>query len=73
MTKVISMSNKAYEVLSRLKREKESFSDVVLRLSKREGGHISHFAGKWHGKDAEEVFAEVIEERHKIRSREVEL
>lgn len=33
MTKVISLSNKAYQTLRGLKGEEDSFSDVVLRIA----------------------------------------
>jgi len=32
MTRVISLSEEAYEVLKKLKRNDESFSDVITRL-----------------------------------------
>lgn len=35
MTKVVQLSDEAYGFLRNLKREGESFSDVVLRLAKR--------------------------------------
>jgi len=72
MTKVISLSNRAYEVLSSLKKGKESFSDVVLKLSKREKKKsLVVYSGRWKGDDITEVFATVSKERKNSRSREV--
>lgn len=45
MVKVVSLSNEAYGTLKRLKREEESFSDVVLRLSKRQDTNIKELFG----------------------------
>ncbi len=44
MTKTISLSDEAYEVLRRHKIGTESFSDVVLRLA-RHGGKLSEVIG----------------------------
>jgi len=44
MTKTISLSDEAYEVLRRHKLATESFSDVVLRLA-RHGGKLSEVIG----------------------------
>jgi predicted CopG family antitoxin len=38
MTKVISLSERAYGTLKKLKRPNESFSDVVLRIGGQEQG-----------------------------------
>ena len=74
MTKVISLSEKAYGTLKKLKREDESFSDVVLRLSeedKRES--ILRFSGAWKGDDIDDVFEIIMEDRKRSSSREVEI
>jgi len=44
MTKTISLSDEAYEVLRRHKLATESFSDVVVRLA-RHGGKLSEVIG----------------------------
>lgn len=44
MTKTISLSEEAYEVLRRHKLATESFSDVVIRLA-RHGGKLSEVIG----------------------------
>lgn len=72
MTKVISLSDKAYRILSRLKRRKESFSDTIIRIGeKAEPRPLTDFAGRWTGDDVEEVFEMVHREREAARSREI--
>ncbi len=74
MTKVISLSERAYGTLKKLKRSNESFSDVVLRMAGSEHRKsILEFAGAWKGRDIEEVFAEVARDRERSASREIEL
>jgi len=63
MTKNISVTDEAYQALLREKREKESFTDVILRLTKRKP-RLSDFAGIWKDipenqlKEAEKKLAE---------------
>lgn len=45
MTKTISITDEAYEALNREKRDRESFTDVIIRLTKR--ARLSDFAGIW--------------------------
>ncbi len=44
-TKTITITEDAYELLARLKRENESFSDVIKRNFNK--GSILEFAGAW--------------------------
>ncbi len=46
MTKTISMTDEAYEALIREKRESESFTDVIIRLTKKKA-RLSDFASIW--------------------------
>jgi len=48
MVKPVSLSNEAYEVLSKMKSLGESFSDVVLRLAEKDKKkfNVDDFAGK---------------------------
>jgi predicted CopG family antitoxin len=74
MTKIVSLSDKAYEALKKLKRDGESFSDVVRRLtSEEEANSLLPFAGKWAGDDSEKIFERIEEDRRKSVSREVNL
>lgn len=51
-TKTVSLSEDAYELLSREKRPGESFSDVVRRLTSKKHP-LSYFAGAWKNMPAE--------------------
>jgi predicted CopG family antitoxin len=74
MTKVISLSKKAYQTLKELKRPNESFSDAVLRIAGREPKKsILEFAGTWKGNDIDEVFLRVAKDREHSASREIEI
>lgn len=74
MTKVISLSNEAYQTLKDSKRPGESFSDVVLRVtSKEQKKSILEFAGTWKGDDIDEVFSHVLKDREQSKAREIEL
>ncbi|MBI2579400.1 MAG: antitoxin [Candidatus Aenigmarchaeota archaeon] len=51
-TKTISILDEAYESLKREKDNEESFSDVILRLTKKRGRIMDSF-GKWKMSDKE--------------------
>ena len=74
MTKIISLSDEAYQILKDSKRPGESFSDVVLRTLKQEKKKsLLEFSGKWVGDDADEVIAQIMKDREQPASRRVEL
>lgn len=71
MTKVISLSEKAYQTLKSLKKPNESFSDVVLRVAaKEQKKSILEFAGTWAGNDIDKVFSYVKNDREQSTSRD---
>ena len=73
MTKVISLSDKAYNTLKSLKNGKESFSEVVIRIALSEKRRpIMDFAGKWKGNktEADRIFKEIAQERKNVKLRE---
>jgi predicted CopG family antitoxin len=74
MTKVISLSQKAYQTLKEQKRPNESFSDTVLRITgQTPKKSIIEFAGKWKGSDIDKVFSQIAEDRENSASREIEI
>jgi predicted CopG family antitoxin len=74
MTKVISLSEKAYETLKGMKKPGESFSDVVLRVAKeKKKKSLLEFSGTWVGDDIDEVFAQIKKDREQAASRKVDL
>lgn len=74
MTKVISLSEKAYETLKGMKKPGESFSDVVIRVvGKEKKKSLLEFSGKWVGDDIDEVFAQIKKDREQSASRQVDL
>ena len=74
MTKVILLSEKAYETLKNMKKSGESFSDVVIRVtSKEKKKSIFEFAGTWKGDDADKVLAQIMQDRDNLKPREIEI
>jgi len=74
MVKPVSLSNEAYEVLSSMKKENESFSDVVVRLSfEHKKSNIMKFFGKWPSdkKELSKIKEKIYEDRKKFKLREV--
>ncbi len=74
MTKVISLSERAYETLKGMKKPGESFSDVVLRVAEeKKKKPLIEFSGKWAGNDIDEVFAQIKKDREQSASRQVDM
>jgi predicted CopG family antitoxin len=76
MTKVISLSDEAYKRLYDLKVGKESFSDVVMKVTEKEVKKpLTDYAGCWKGsKDELDKIAKVLrEEREETKFRDVNL
>ncbi|MGB9659115.1 MAG: antitoxin VapB family protein [Nitrososphaerales archaeon] len=61
--KTITISDEAYKRLKRLKGKKESFTDIIIKLSEGKGNIIKH-AGKWNDMDDKEAedFFKIVEE-----------
>lgn len=72
--KNVSLRDEVYEELSRLKREGESFSDVILRLLRKNRDRsleiLRRYAGKLKDSDIEEI---VMEERARFRVKDSDL
>jgi predicted CopG family antitoxin len=74
MTKVVSLSKKAYQTLKDQKRPNESFSDVVLRISNtKQTKSIQQFAGTWNGNDIDEIYNQIQNTREKTITREIKI
>jgi predicted CopG family antitoxin len=74
MTKVISLSEDAYRRLKRRKGEGESFSDVVVRLTRDDRGtSLLALKGTWSGGDMEKVSRTLAAERENAKGRELRL
>ena len=74
MIKVISLSDEAYATLRTLKRPKDSFSDVVIRLTESERKKfILSLAGSWAGdeKEAKKILEELMKNRKGMKFRKV--
>ncbi len=70
--KTLTISEEAYNALKKLKREGESFSDVILRLTKSHG-LLEYVLSTEFSNDLAESIEEVYKSRKKIESRRVEL
>ena len=72
MTKTVALSEAAYEILARLKQPKESFSEIVLRLSTERKKSLRRFVGIWGGDDEiTRIYDQLAKDRQKHRIREV--
>ncbi len=70
MTRVISLSDEAYDELKKLKKEGESFSDVVIKMTVTEKKPLTDFFGKWPVKgELDRIEKELKQERKKARMR----
>lgn len=69
--KMIKISDEAYKSLERLKKDRESFSDVILRITKK-GTLLEYVKSAEPSEDLSEKVEDVYLSREKIRSRKVE-
>ena len=74
MTKIISIADDAYDALKTLKGKKDSFTDVIRRLStKGKKRTIMDFAGMWKDNDEfDKIFSKIGKDRSKFKLREVQ-
>ena len=70
MTKTISLSDEAYELLRRHKLASESFSDTVVRLA-RQGGKLSEVIGLYPEPRGSTALARVVRENRRRHDRRV--
>lgn len=71
MTKVISISDEAYNELTNLKGAHESFSKIVIKLTNKEKKKsILELAGEWKElNEMDKIFSDILERRHKSKWR----
>ena len=69
--KTITVSEEAYKSLARLKKERESFSNVILRITKK-GTLLEYIKSAEPSEDLSEKVEDVYLARENIRGREVE-
>jgi predicted CopG family antitoxin len=69
--KTITISDEAYKALSRLKRGKESFTDVILKLARGrvEGTLLDYVRSLKQDEEFAEIMEDVVRERRRIRLR----
>lgn len=75
MTKIISLSDDAYNDLKSLKSKGMSFSDIVRELANNaKKGRILEMAGAWNNApEMDKLFKEILDERHKTTERRIKL
>jgi predicted CopG family antitoxin len=69
--KKIMVSEEAYKSLARLKKERESFSNVILRITKK-GTLLEYIKSAEPSEDLSEKVEDAYLSRENIRGREVE-
>jgi predicted CopG family antitoxin len=71
--KNITISEEAYEILARRKRDKESFTDVIIRTLKEPAKKpLTHFSGTWQGspEELDQIIAEIHTQWQKYDQKE---
>ena len=73
MTKIISISDEAYRELVKRKGKDDSFTKVVLRLTRETPKRMpSSFAGLWKDRpEIDDILKKILEDRHKRDIRNV--
>ncbi|MBI5398966.1 antitoxin VapB family protein [Candidatus Woesearchaeota archaeon] len=74
MTKVISLSDEAYDEMKSAKHKGESFSDVVIRVVGKSRRSLADFCGGWPGSDDEaKSIAKTLEaDRKRFKARQAD-
>ena len=66
VTKTINIKDSAYQALKSLKREGESFSDVILRLTRKDHGRVTDFVRSLPPDLREELASSVIRAKKEL-------
>lgn len=75
MVKLVSLSDKAYDLLKSVKGKEKSFSNVIINLLERKGRNVNGVikcAGLWNISkgDADKIIDKIYSERIKSKARE---
>lgn len=75
MARLVSLSDKAYNTLLKMKKDKESFSDIVMKLAEsKKKKSIMRFAGIWKDdKEMDKIFKRILKERHETKYKEKDI
>lgn len=66
MVKTITIKDEVYKALAELKREGESFSDIIMRIINRKTVNLLSFYGAFADKDLwDKIEEEIMKERRK--------
>ncbi len=71
--KTLTISEKAYNRLSKEKNERESFTDVIIRITTKKKSLLEVFERFGPSKDLADSVEKVYKNRNKIRVRDVKL
>jgi len=73
MTRVISLSDNAYNELKKLKKGGESFSDVVIKITSKEKRPLIDFFSKWpEPKELNRIEKEIEKEKKRAKMQDVD-
>ena len=66
--KTLTISEEAYEALARLKRERESFTDAIIRLTKKadKGSLLDYVRSLEPDNEFARIMVEILGEREKV-------
>jgi predicted CopG family antitoxin len=66
--KTLTISEEAYEALARLKRERESFTDAIIRLTKKvdKGSLLDYVRSLGPDDEFARIMVEILGEREKV-------
>ncbi len=67
--KTITISEEAYQALARLKGEKESFTDIILKISKKkvEGTLLNYIRGLKPDDELVDTLEQILKERQELQ------
>ena len=72
--RTLTVSDEAYNALTKMKKERESFTDTILRITKKneEGTLLDYISTLEPDEDFASTLETILEDRNKITSRPIE-